>query len=486
MTKAKGDRSGPTVVLTGSSLTLEEVVRVARHGTRVAVDAGAVDRMKRARGIVEATLQRGEPVYGLTTGVGVLKRIRLGTHGEDEVNRQIIHDHQVGHGPLAPTGVVRATMLRLANGLASGTPGVRAEVAQRLVGALNDNRVPPVRLLGSIGMADLAPLADLAAGVLADLPLAAGEGLALINNNSFATAYGTLAVHDTEILMNALDATGALSLEGFAGNPSTLEPFVAGTRPYFGLRQTVDRLRGLLEGSYLWQPGGPRNLQDPLTFRCLPQVHGACRDALAFVQGQVATELNASQGNPIIDASGGRILSVGNFDILPLAAALDYLRIALAPVLTSSAERVVKLLDTAWSGLPTGLVTRRGTAEAGLAMHAIAVQSLAAEARLLAQPVSFEVTSSSIAEGIEDRMTMAPLAARRLAEMVSLGQGIAATELVVAAQAVEVRGRTPLGRGTRRLLTLVRKRVPFMEQGAPGPKDLGPLRELVTSEALDL
>ncbi len=246
------------------------------------------------------------------------------------------------------------------------------------------------------------------------------------------------------------------------------------------------RLRTLLEGSYVWQAGAPRNLQDPLTFRCLPQVHGACRDALAFVMSQVTTELNASQGNPIVDASRERVLSAGNFDALPLAAALDYMRVAVAPVLSSSAERVVKLLDTAWSGLPTGLVPRAGTAEGGLSMHAIAAQALAAEARLLAQPVSFEVTSTSIAEGIEDRMTMAPLAARRLAEMVSLGQGIAATELLVAAQAIEVRGRTPLGRGTLHLLTLVRKRVPFTDQEPLGPKDIGSLRELVTSGALDL
>ena len=163
----------------------------------------------------------------------------------------------------------------------------------------------------------------------------------------------------------------------------------------------------------------------------------------------------------------GRLISAAQYEILPLAAALDYARIALAPLLTSATERTLKLLDTPWSGLPTGLVAEAGTAESGLAHFAIAAEAITAEARLLAQPVSFELVSTSGAEGIEDRMTMAPLAARRLAEMVELGQQVLAIELLVAAQAVELRGERPLGRGTGRLLALVRERVPFMGAGDP-------------------
>ncbi len=201
----KGKRGGGhhAIVLTGHTLTIDEVVRVARHGNPVTLDGGALERMRRCRRVVEAALERGDSVYGLTTGVGVLKRmgVSMEEHGFD---RRMVESHRVGQGPPAPTDVTRATMLCLANGLASGTAGVRPVVVDRLLSALNEGTVPPVRLLGSIGMADLAPMADLAAGALGDLPLAPGEGLALINNNAFTTAYAALAVHDAETLLGAM------------------------------------------------------------------------------------------------------------------------------------------------------------------------------------------------------------------------------------------------------------------------------------------
>ena len=189
-------------------------------------------------------------------------------------------------------------------------------------------------------------------------------------------------------------------------------------RPYAGLAESLARLRGLLEGSSLWEPGAARNLQDPLSFRGLPQLHGALRDALSFARGQLEIELNASQENPLVVPDEDRIVSVANFEILPLAAALDFLRIALAPALTTAAERLLKLLQGPLTGLPDGLAPRQGLAENSLGEHGVTAQALTAEARLLAQPVSFELVTTTHAEGIEDRMTMAPLAARRLAEMV--------------------------------------------------------------------
>ena len=221
-----------------------------------------------------------------------------------------------------------------------------------------------------------------------------------------------------------------------------------------------------------------------MTFRGIAHALGALRDALGFATMQAEIELNASQGNPVVLSDPGRIVPAANFEALPLAHALDLARLALAPALTSAQERIMKLLDTPWSGLPTGLVPSGGS-DSGMAIYQITAQALAAEARLLAQPVSFEVTSSTAAEGIEDRMTMAPLAARRLAEMVELGERVAAIELVVAAQAVELRGRAPLGRGTGEALRSLRERVPFMGEGDPVPTDLDPVRDLFRSGALE-
>jgi histidine ammonia-lyase len=440
--------------------------------------------MAAAREVGDAALRRGETVYGLSTGVGVRKRAGVPAGEQERFNVRLIHNHLVGQGDPAPEDVVRATMVVLANSFARGAGVAGPALAERVVSALNERRHPEVRLLGSLGMADLAQMADLAAGLLGpDGRLEPGEGLALLNSNAFATGLAALAVADLERLLGASLVAGALDLEAFAANPSSLDAAVARERPFAGLAAAAETLRGLLEGSALYDPGVPRNLQDPLTFRCLPQVHGAALDALAFGRSQLETELNAAQSNPLVDASTGRILSVGNFDALPLAAALDLLRIALAPVLTSANERMVKLLQAPLSGLPEGLSETHGSAEDSLSEYGPAGQALTAEARLLAQPVSFELASSAHAEGIEDRATMAPLGARRLAEMTSLGERIVAIELLVAAQAVELRGNR-LGAETRRAYQLVRDRLPFKREVDLIPASLEPLRELVRSGEL--
>jgi histidine ammonia-lyase len=471
-----------TVVLTGSDLTIEEVVGVARGGERVELAPSALERMRAARAVVEEVVERGEEIYGFTTGVGMRKRFAV--EGEmTEFNRMLISGHLIGQGPDAPDDVVRAMMTGLANGLARGAAGARPELAQLVVDALNAGKTPPVRQRGSVGQADLSANADLAEGLIGDFGLSAGEGLALLNNNMFSTGIAALAIEDATTLLDSFDAAGALDLEAFAGNPGVLHPAVAEARPYPGLRATLTRLRNLLEGSFLWD-GPPRSLQDPLSFRTIAQVHGAARDVLAYAAAVVALELNAHQGNPLVIVEEKRILSVGNFDVVPLAAALDFLRIALAPVLTSAAERALKLLQAPFSGLPEGLGARHGLAEPALSELGAAVQSIAVEARLLAQPVSFELASTSQHEGIEDRTTMAPLAARRLAEMVDLAAGVLAIELTVAAQAIDLRGRPALGTGTKRAYDVVRERVPFTDAGDPLPADLEPLVELVRAGGL--
>jgi histidine ammonia-lyase len=473
-----------TVVLTGSALTLDELVRVARDGAAVALAPDVEKRMARARRTVEAALARGDQVYGLTTGVGVLKRVPLAAGELARFNRRLLENHRVAQGAPLAADVVRATMVRLANGFAAGHAGVRPVLAQRLVEALNGGVCPVVRRLGSLGESDLAPLADLAAGLFGDCELAAGEGLALINNSAFSTAAAALAMHDARRLLDAAGAAGALSLEAFAANLSILHPAVVAARSDEGLAITVGRLRRLLDGSYLWRAGAARNLQDPLTFRSLPAVHGACHDALAYAGRRLAVELNAAQGNPLVVPDEERLISVANFEVLVLAAALDLARVSLAPLLTGADERAVKLLETPWSGLPTGLAVAPGTAESGLSVYAIAGEAMTAEARLLAQPVSFEIASSSAAEGIEDRATMLPLGARRLADMTGLGERIVALELLVAAQAVELRGSGPLGRGTRRVFEAVRERAPFVGDGDPLPQSLDGLVELIDSGRL--
>jgi len=453
-----------TVRITGRSLNRADLVRIARDAERVELDAAAADRMAASRSVVESALERGQSVYGTTTAVGVLKRVAVNPGNDEGYATWMLPQHLVGQGPPAPRTVVRATMARLVNHLAEASPGVRPDVARRLIDLLNADTIADVHTIGSIGQADLAPLSEIAVAVTEGFPLEPGEGTALLDNNAFSTGWAALAVDDAEALLDVLDVAGALSLEGFAANPSMLHPTIGDVRPYPGIRRTLLSLRSHLAGSGLWDEATPRNLQDPLSFRNLPQLLGAGRDALDHVDAVLAVELNANQGNPIVVPAEDRIVSIANFEILPLAAALDYLRIVLASILSAAAERVVKLLGTPWSGLPTGLVPVAGTPESGLTYLSLAAQGLAAEIRWLAAPVSFEIVSTSHAEGIEDRTTMAPVAARRLAEQVSLGWSLAAIELAVATQAAELR-EMRLGIGTGRAAALVREHVPFLAMG---------------------
>jgi histidine ammonia-lyase len=230
-------------------------------------------------------------------------------------------------------------------------------------------------------------------------------------------------------------------------------------------------MRSLLLGSYLWQPWAPRNLQDPLSFRTLPQVLGAARDALGHARMQLETELNASGDNPMVVASEGRIVSVGNFDVTPVAAALDLMRIAMAQVMTASCERIQKHLAGHWSGISTGLRST-DTPDDALALVGGGAAGLAAEARLLAMPVSLELPTSTIAGGIEDHLTMAPLGARRLSETAELAARLAGLELVVSAQAIDLRGAAPLGAGTGPVHDRLREMVPFIGAGEAWDHDL--------------
>jgi histidine ammonia-lyase len=457
------------VVLSGYALTLDDVVAVARNGVLVELAADSAERIRRGRAIVEAALADDAEVYGLTTGVGVRKRTRVDPAELAEFNRRLILEHRVGQGEPAPTDVARAQLLLVANGFARGTSGVRIELAEHLVARLNAGVEPRVRVLGSIGMADLPANADLAHDVLDGFELAAKEGLSLLGSNAFSTASGALALVDALRLARTLDVAALLDLEALAGNVSPL-------------RADPD-LGALLEGSYLWE-ARPPSLQDPLSFRCIPQVRAAMRDALAFARRRVERELNASQENPLVLVDEGRIVSVGDFDALPLAQALDVARLGLVPALTSAAERTVKLLQSPVTGLPEGLAAEPGLAESGLSEFGVPAQALATEAKLLAQPVSVETASTSHHEGIEDRITLAPLAARRLAELVALGERLAAIELVVAAQAVDLRGRPRLGAATAAIYERVRAVIPATGRGEPPPQDLEPVRELVRTNEL--
>jgi histidine ammonia-lyase len=455
------DPKGP-LTLTGQDLTIDDVVEVSRFGRQVRLDDRSMERLAAAHDVARRAVQSDQVVYGLTTGVGALKKVAAHTGDDNARARNLLQAHITPLGEPLADEIVRAAMLHRANALAKGRTVVRSEVPQAYVRALNDGYTPEVASLAWVGPSDLSPMAQIALSLMdKGLTLEAGEALATMNANSLSVGHGALALHDAGRLLGSLDVTAALSLEAFGGNISILHTDVATARPYPGLKHKLERLRYLLEGSYLWQPEAPRNLQDPLSFRCIPNVHGAAWEALEYARRQVETELNASGDNPMVVPAEDLIISTGNFDITSFAMAFDLVRIAIAHVLTLSCERVEKHLSAHSSGLPTGLRIDDSQEDEALSMIDQASMSLTGEARLMATPVSLETSTSSSAEGIEDRSIMTHLGVRRLAEMTWLGARLCGVEMVVASQAVDLRGNPRLGRSTRLAYQTARDHVPF-------------------------
>ncbi len=480
-------------VLVGAAMTIADVVRAAGGRGHAILDPAARERVAASRRTVERVLERGEAVYGLTTGVGPQKRHGVEASEQARFNRLMILAHCVGHGQPAPERFVRAAMLVRAHGLALGAAGVRPAIVESLLDALNAAVHPTVHLIGSVGQSDLSPLAEIARCLIGDGPdghlmhdaglepveLAPREALALISSNAFSVGIGALALARSRAALRALEVSAALAIEAFVANPSALHPAVATLRPYEGIAATIEHLHGLLDGGALADgKRSPRNLQDPLCFRDVPQTHAAARHALEHAIGLVETELASAADNPAVLADEERVISHGNHDIAPVAVGLDYARLGLAQAVTIANERIQKLLDPRFSGLPSGLRAHDELTEDGLAVIGHGATALAAESRLLAAPVTLEQPTSSLAEGIEDRITLAPVAARRLYEMAGQAIRLAAVELVCAAQAIDLRARRDeLGRGTAGAYAVVREHVPFIDAGHAPVVSLEPLAE---------
>ena len=470
---ASNRKQSPHFRLTGEPITIDDVVAVA-SGQQTQLDPDCAHRLNAARNVVLRAAGEGVAVYGLNTGVGALKGVPV---KQDEVrtfNRRLILSHRVSHGTPVSRSVVRAAMICRAQGLAVGGSGVRSAVIQALVDALNEDDIPMVRMIGSVGQGDLAPLAEVAETLIRrGLVLEEGEALALLSANSFALGWAALALNRARRAIHALEMATALSMEGFLFNPSSIDPAVFVAHPSPELERSILRLRELLAGGALLEGReSPRLLQDPLSLRVAPQTHATAREARRHAVKVVERELASASTNPLLTLDG-RLLSVGNFDTSGLASALDYARIGLGHALTLSCERIQKLLSGWHSGMPTGLREREDLAEDALAMFGHGAAALAAEARLLAHPVSLELPTSSLAESVEDRVTLAPLGARRLDEQAGLALRIATIELICAAQAVDLRKRVPLlGERMRAMYAFVRSAIPFVRSGETPVTDL--------------
>jgi histidine ammonia-lyase len=451
------------ITLTGATLTLAELIAVARGRRGVRLDPAIAGRVAAARAVVERVVAEGEPVYGLTTGLGANLGVPLDTDDLLAFQKRILVGRAVAVGPLAARETVRAALVLRANGLARGGAGASLAVIEGLLALLAHRIHPCVPTIGSIGAADLTPMAHLAlplvgAGMveldgeiipaaealrragLVPVNLTPKDGLALINSNALSVGAGVLLLDEAERLLDLAALAAALSFEGLRANPGPLLQEVSAARPAPGQEDAAATLRRFLAGSALWQKGAARAVQDPLSFRCIAPVHGAALAAFDFLRAAIVPELNAAADNPLVLAESGRILSTGNFHTGALALACDTLALALVPVADLAAGRTMKLMLPEASGLPKFL-TPVGGNRAGFAPMQKTVAALRAECRHRANPASLDFTP--VANGVEDHSPQTPLTLRKAAEICHALRRLVAIELMVAAQAIELRDPPP-------------------------------------------
>jgi histidine ammonia-lyase len=466
-------------------LGLADVERVARgHGAvRVELDDAARPRIRAARELVDRIVSEGQVVYGITTGFGALSEVVIPPDRLLELQANLIRSHAAGVGDPLDEVETRAIMLLRANVLALGHSGVREAVIELLLACLNEGVHPVIPGRGSVGASgDLAPLSHLALVLLGEgealfrgermggaaalqraglepLVLQAKEGLALNNGTQVHTGIGVLALLRAERALETLEVAGAMSLEGLRGTPDAFDPLIHGARPQRGQQVSAARLRTLLMDSQIREShrhGDPR-VQDAYSLRCMPQVHGAARQAFGFVREVLEVEANSATDNPLIFAEQGRVISGGNFHGQPAAQALDLLSIACADLGSISERRMARLVDPALSGLPAFLTPDPGV-NSGLMMTQIVAASLVTDLRLCAHPASTDSVPTDANK--EDHVSMGVAAARKAREAVTLLETMAALELLTAAQALEFLQPLQPGRGVAAAYDRVRQAVP--------------------------
>ncbi|MCL6451111.1 MAG: histidine ammonia-lyase [Acetobacteraceae bacterium] len=469
------------LLIDGESLTLSSLVEVARKGRRVALGPAAAARIRQCREAVERLMQQGRPIYGLNTGFGRLAEVAIPCEKVEELQRNLILSHACGVGPPLPAEAVRAAMVLRANALARGHSGVRPELVLGLLELVNRGIHPVVPGQGSLGASgDLAPLSHialvlmgegeaefggrvlsgaeaLAAAGLKPVTLQAKEGLALINGSQVTAAVGALAAADAITLAQSADCVAALTLEGLRGIAAAFDPRIQAVRPHPGQAASAANVRRLLEGSRLVTLPGEARVQDAYCLRCVPQVHGASRDAMAHVVEVLEREFNSATDNPLVFPDDGDVLSGGNFHGQPLALALDYLGMAAAELGDISERRTERLTNPSLSGLPAFLASGSGL-HSGYMVAQYTAASLVSENKVLAHPAS--VDSIPASAGQEDHVSMGTTAARKARMIVDNVLRVLAVEALCAAQAADFRGPELLGRGTSALHRALRRLVP--------------------------
>ncbi|MCC6528106.1 MAG: histidine ammonia-lyase [Polyangiaceae bacterium] len=506
--------SNPSPVLLGRSLGLGELEEVARFGRPVGLAPEARERVRACRAAVDAIALAGDAapaVYGVNTGFGALAETRIPARDVTALQRNLVRSHACGVGPDLADAEVRAMLLLRAQVVALGHSGVREEVVDLLCAMLNAGVSPRIPAQGSVGASgDLAPLAHLALTLigegearyrgellpaadalgragLAPLELAAKEGIALINGTQLMAAVGGLALLRALRLATVADVAGAVSIEALKGSQVPFDARLMALRPHPGQARVAANLRALLGASEIMASHlHCGKVQDPYSLRCMPQVHGASRDALGFAQATLERELDSVTDNPTVFLGVGgaesEFVSGGNFHGQPLALALDLAAIAVAELGNISERRVEQLVNPALSsGLPPFLAPASGLCS-GFMIAQVASAALVSENKVLCHPASVDSIPSSANR--EDHVSMGGVSARKFAQVVDNATTSLAIELMVAAQGIDCRRPLCATRGVEAAHAAVRAVVAPLTEDRALYRDIAAVRAIVESRAL--
>lgn len=494
------------ILITGHTLTLEELAAVCRENAPVALSPEAKQRILESRQVVDMLVDEAAVVYGITTGFGKFSDVTITQDECKQLQRNLIVTHAVGAGEPFPRDVARGIMLLRVNNLAKGFSGTRLELVETLVAMLNRGVTPVIPQKGSLGASgDLAPLSHMVLPMLglgqaeyegevlpgdvamarAGIPtveLVAKEGLALINGTQAMTSVGALAVYDAIRLMKTADIAAAMSFEANRGVKDALDPRVHAVRPHDGQMKTAANLRNLLLGSGNVTCQGEVRVQDGYSLRCVPQVHGASQDAINYVKSKVEIEMNAVTDNPIIFKETMEGISSGNFHGQPMALAFDFLGIALSELANISERRLERLVNPNIGNFPAFLV-KKGGLNSGFMIVQYSAAALVSENKVLAHPASVDSIPSSA--GQEDHVSMGTIAARKAAEILGNVRRVLAMELMCACQAVDLLGgQEKLGKGTAPAYRAIRAVCDTLEDDRPLYEDINRCEAVIQDGSL--
>jgi histidine ammonia-lyase len=499
-------------LLLGRPITLTDLEEVARAGRRVALCDEARARVVASRRAIDAIAAAGDrapSVYGVNTGFGALAETRIHEGDVRALQKNLVRSHACGVGPDLGEADVRAMMVLRAQVIALGYSGVRVEVIDRLIAMLNAGVHPRIPSQGSVGASgDLAPLAHLAlalmgegeathegrqmpasaalaAAGLAPIELHAKEGLSLINGTQYMTALGALALRDAARLATAADVAGAISLEALKGSKRPFEERLMRVRPHPGQEACAKNLRALLTESEIMESHvNCGKVQDPYSLRCMPQVHGATRDALAWANAVVERELNSVTDNPTVFLEGeeAALISGGNFHGQPIAIALDLAAIAVAELADISERRVEQLVNPALSSGLTPFLAKDSGLHSGFMIAQVASASLVSENRVLCHPASVDSIPSSA--GREDHVSMGSISAKKLKQVIDNVRSSLAIEVLTAAQGVDQRRPLCASKGVSAAHAAVRRVAPELVDDRPLYRDIAAVADILQSGAL--